>query len=115
MRGWPFAAADAEAVAESLVAAGVPAGVVRLSTVADRNPQLEARGFFEPHEHPTLGEVRYPVLPTRFASWSGPVHRGPAPTLGQHNATVLGAVGVTGAELAELRAQAVIGDRPKGL
>jgi crotonobetainyl-CoA:carnitine CoA-transferase CaiB-like acyl-CoA transferase len=110
-----FAGADAASVVERLVAAGVPAGVVRLPTVADRNPQLEARGFFEAHEHPTLGEVRYPVLPTRFASWSGPVHRAPAPTLGQHNAAVLGAVGVSEAELAELRAQAVIGDRPKGL
>lgn len=111
-----FADCDQEEMAEALVAAGVPAGAVRLPTVAGRNRQHEARDFYEMHPHLTLGELAYPVLPTRFASWSTPVYRGPAPTLGQHNADVLiGELGLTEPELAELRAAKVIGERPVGL
>jgi crotonobetainyl-CoA:carnitine CoA-transferase CaiB-like acyl-CoA transferase len=107
-----FAGQDRDVVVGRLVSAGVPAGAVRLPTVADRNPQHDVRGFYEVHEHPTLGPLRYPVLPTRFASWTGPVHRGPAPTLGQHTAEVLG---LSAQELADLRARGVVGDRPAGL
>ena len=111
-----FATQKPEEVVDRLVDRGIPAGVVRRPTVADRNPQLDARGFYETHRHPTLGDVRYPVLPTRFASWSGPVHRAPAPTLGQHNDDVLrGELGLSADELAQLRADRVIGDRPAGL
>ena len=111
-----FAELDGEGVVADLVAAGVPAAVVRLPTVADRNEHLDARGFYEAHEHPTLGTVRYPVLPTRFASWSGPVHVRPAPTLGQHNDEVLGGeLGLSEAELVGLRERGIIGDRPAGL
>jgi crotonobetainyl-CoA:carnitine CoA-transferase CaiB-like acyl-CoA transferase len=111
-----FAGLDGEDVVAELVAAGVPAAVVRLPTVADRNEHLDARAFYEAHDHPTLGPVRYPVLPTRFASWSGPVHVRPAPTLGQHNDEVLGGeLGLTAAELVGLRERGIIGERPAGL
>jgi crotonobetainyl-CoA:carnitine CoA-transferase CaiB-like acyl-CoA transferase len=111
-----FATQKAEEVVDRLVDAGVPAGVVRRPTVADRNPHLAARGFYEKHAHPTLGSLRYPVLPTRFASWTGPVHARPAPTLGQHNEEVLGGeLGLSADELARLRADRVIGERPAGL
>ncbi|MDT7547405.1 MAG: hypothetical protein QOE99_3515 [Actinomycetota bacterium] len=111
-----FAELDGEGVVADLVAASVPAAVVRLPTVADRNEHLDARGFYEAHEHPTLGTVRYPVLPTRFASWSGPVHVRPAPTLGQHNDEVLGGeLGLSEAELVGLSERGIIGDRPAGL
>jgi crotonobetainyl-CoA:carnitine CoA-transferase CaiB-like acyl-CoA transferase len=111
-----FAELEGEAIVAELVAAGVPAAVVRLPTVADRNEHLDARGFHETHEHPTLGKVRYPVLPTRFTSWSGPVHVRPAPTLGQHNDEVLGGeLGLSAEELAGLRERGLIGDRPAGL
>ncbi|MDT7548389.1 MAG: hypothetical protein QOE84_783 [Actinomycetota bacterium] len=111
-----FAELDGEAIVAELVAADVPAAVVRLPTVADRNEHLDARGFYEAHEHPTLGTVRYPVLPTRFASWSGPVHSRPAPTLGQHNDEILGGeLGLSAAELVGLRERGIIGDRPAGL
>lgn len=107
---------DPEAATEALVAAGVPAGVVRVPTVVGDNPQLADRRFFEAHEHPTLGELHYPVLPTRFATWRGPVHAAPAPTLGQHNDEVLaGELGLDAATLDGLRRDGVIGDRPLGL
>ncbi|MDT7570780.1 MAG: hypothetical protein QOE05_954, partial [Actinomycetota bacterium] len=111
-----FAEQDGEQLVERLVAAGVPAALVRLPTVADRNPHLQERSFYEAHTHPALGEVRYPVLPTRFESWRGPVHRGPAPTLGQHNAEVLGqGLGLSAEELAQLQDRGIVGQRPAGL
>jgi crotonobetainyl-CoA:carnitine CoA-transferase CaiB-like acyl-CoA transferase len=111
-----FAKQDATAVVSELVSAGIAAGVVRLPTTADRNPHLEARAFYEEHHHPTLRSVRYPVLPTRFRSWIGPVHRAPAPTLGQHNDEVLtGELAVSPEELASLLQRAVVGTRPAGL
>jgi crotonobetainyl-CoA:carnitine CoA-transferase CaiB-like acyl-CoA transferase len=105
---------DEEAV-DLLVGAGVPAGVVRRPTTVAANAHVVERGFYERHEHPTLGALGYPRLPTGFASWTGPVFSGPAPTLGQHNAEVLGAVGVDDAQLAALERDGVIGTRPAGL
>ena len=106
---------DEDAVDE-LLRAGIPAGVVRRPTVIGRSEQVVARGFYEEHDHPTIGKVGYPVLPTRFASWIGPVHRRPAPTLGQHNNDVLGKeLGIGADKLAELERESVIGTRPAGL
>jgi crotonobetainyl-CoA:carnitine CoA-transferase CaiB-like acyl-CoA transferase len=110
-----FAELDGDEIVGQLIGAGVPAAVVRLPTVADRNDHLDARGFYETHEHPTLGPVRYPVLPTRFSSWTGPVHARPAPTLGQHNDEVLEELGISASERAGLRERGVIGERPAGL
>jgi crotonobetainyl-CoA:carnitine CoA-transferase CaiB-like acyl-CoA transferase len=110
-----FAELKGDEIVEQLIGVGVPAAVVRLPTQADRNPHLEAGGFYEAHDHPALRSVRYPVLPTRFASWTGPVHARPAPMLGQHNDEVLGELGVSASELAGLRERGVIGERPAGL
>ena len=105
-----------EDAADQLVGAGIPAGVVRRPTVAARNRHVAARRFYEEHTHPTVGPVGYPLLPTRFSTWTGSVHRGPAPTLGQHNAEVLaGELGIGADKLAELERDGVIGTRPAGL
>jgi crotonobetainyl-CoA:carnitine CoA-transferase CaiB-like acyl-CoA transferase len=107
---------DAEEAVEQLVGVGIPAGVVRRPTVAGCTPQVVARGFYETREHPTVGPVAYPILPIRFATWTGPVHTSPAPTLGQHNTAVLsGELGVSADKLAELERAGVIGTRPAGL
>ena len=106
---------DEDAVDE-LCRAGVPAGVVRRPTVAGRTEHVLARGFYEEHVHPSIGPVGYPVLPTRFSTWTGPVHTRPAPTLGQHNAEVLGQeLGIGADKLAELEREGVVGTRPAGL
>ena len=72
---------------------------------------MNARGFWEPVDHPLVGELRYPGWPMRLTPGPDRWYRSPAPLLGQHNDEVLGALGVTAAELAELRAAGVIGDR----
>ena len=62
------------------------------------------------------GTVAYPVLPTRFASWSAPVHARPAPMLGEHNREILGGeLGLTVDQLDDLERRGVIGRRPAGL
>jgi crotonobetainyl-CoA:carnitine CoA-transferase CaiB-like acyl-CoA transferase len=56
-----------------------------------------------------------PSLPFRYSSvdrWL----RTPAPTIGQHNESVLGGIlGLSPDELRELEAEGVIGSRPSGL
>jgi len=48
------------------------------------SPQLEARKFFMPLEHPTSGDgIRYPGPPCRFGDTPPPAR--PAPRLGEHN------------------------------
>jgi crotonobetainyl-CoA:carnitine CoA-transferase CaiB-like acyl-CoA transferase len=107
------AARDARVTVEGLVAAGVPAGVVIAPRDVARNPQLRDRGLFEVEDHPVTGPIELPTVPLRLSGvrrWL----RWPSPTLGQHNDAVLGEV-ATGAELASLRAQGVVGERPAGL
>jgi crotonobetainyl-CoA:carnitine CoA-transferase CaiB-like acyl-CoA transferase len=111
-----LAAQPAEAAAECLVRAGIPAAVVISPSLATENPQLIHRGFFERLEHPRTGEGLYPCPP--FARLDG-AHRWlmrTPPTLGQHNAEVLTeCCGLTQADMERLAADGVIGTRPKGL
>jgi crotonobetainyl-CoA:carnitine CoA-transferase CaiB-like acyl-CoA transferase len=103
---------DARKVMETLVAAGVPAGEVADPRAASRHPQMAARGFFEPFEHPVVGRHPAPGLPFRYTTverWL----RAPAPTLGQHNREILGELlGLDDAALEELEREGVIGTRP---
>jgi crotonobetainyl-CoA:carnitine CoA-transferase CaiB-like acyl-CoA transferase len=62
-----------------------------------------------------VGTVCLPGFPARLASQPAPLHRFPAPTLGQHNDEILGGLlGIGADELAGLAAAKVIGDRPLG-
>ena len=77
------------------------------------DPQLRARGFFEPVVHPLVGEQEYPGWPMRFSAGPDRYWSEPAPLLGQHTEAVLGGeLGVDGDELARLRERHVIGDEP---
>ncbi|WIM89918.1 CoA transferase [Candidatus Mycobacterium wuenschmannii] len=77
-------------------------------------PGLDERGFYEEFEHPVTGRLRYPGWPLRIAPGPDRHHRFVAPTLGQHNDEILGALGLTGADLDALRHDRVIGERPMG-
>lgn len=106
---------NADAAAERLAEAGIPAAVVISPSLVTQNPQLIHRGFFERLEHPRTGEGLYPCPPfTRLDGTQRWLRRTP-PTLGQHNEEVLTELcGLTAADLDRLAADGVIGTRPKG-
>ena len=65
----------------------LPYAAVRPPEALLRDPQLEARGWFVPIEHPDLGiTIPYPGPPVRLAGWS-PGRRPPLP--GEHTAEVV--------------------------
>jgi crotonobetainyl-CoA:carnitine CoA-transferase CaiB-like acyl-CoA transferase len=102
-------------VVELLLEHGIPAAPVVDGLTLGDNPQLQARGFFEPIASPLLGEHRVGSLPFRFASRTDPWIRGPAPRLGEHNVEILTELlGLTGPDLDRLDAAGVIGTRPLG-
>ncbi|MBY0277832.1 CoA transferase, partial [Candidatus Binatia bacterium] len=83
--------------------------------LAQTNPQLDARGYYERPRHAVVGAMPVPGLPFRHASVAHWV-RTPAPTLGEHNARVLGGLlGLNDDEMGALEADGVIGTRPRGL
>jgi crotonobetainyl-CoA:carnitine CoA-transferase CaiB-like acyl-CoA transferase len=106
---------DLDATVEALIAAGIPAGAARDPRTISTHPQLAARGFFERLDHPVVGDRNFAGLPFRFASVDRWLTR-PAPTLGEHNAEVLGGeLGLSDEALAALEGAGVIGTTPSGL
>jgi len=78
----------AEEIADLLQQAGVPAGVVQNAEDIAKDPQLLAREFFIPLEHPVLGKVLTDSSPIRFRGQSPGDSAGnwkAAPLLGEGN------------------------------
>ena len=71
------------------------------------NPQIQARGYYVPVEHPDLGEITFPGAPFLMSGSPWQVNS-TAPTLGQHNGEALGALGYDATQLAYLTAAEVI-------
>ncbi len=112
---WLADRVDTDAV-RTLVAAGIPASVVVLPAEIGDHPQLGARSFIEPIDHPVCGEVPAVGLPFRFESVPDGWIRSPAPTLGRHNHEVLAQeLGMAPEELADLEQGKVVGTRPIGV
>jgi crotonobetainyl-CoA:carnitine CoA-transferase CaiB-like acyl-CoA transferase len=100
---------------EELIARGVPAGRVRDGRTVSDHPQHEARGFYEQVVHPVAGTHPVSTVPFRFASCQRWV-RTHAPTLGQHNADILGGLlGLSSTRISELEKNGVVGSRPLGV
>jgi benzylsuccinate CoA-transferase BbsF subunit len=99
---WTATRSRAE-VAEALQAVGVEAVPVADFGDLHDDPQLRARGHFEPHEHPFLGAGLYERNGFRLASHpSG--YDGAGPTLGHDTDWVLGdLLGLDASEIAALR------------
>ena len=111
-----FADRERDPVVELLLERGIPAAPVTGARMADRNPQMLARGFFQPLDHPVVGKHLHAGLPMRFARREHPWYAAPTPTLGEHNARLLGELlGLSDEELAELGASGIIGERPANL
>jgi crotonobetainyl-CoA:carnitine CoA-transferase CaiB-like acyl-CoA transferase len=112
---WTAQRAPQEA-AEALRMLGIPAAAVTLSADLLHDPQLQTRGFFEELAHPYIGKALMPAMPIVVADAGHRWLRSAAPTLGQHNAEILGQLlEVAPAAMTELEAAHVIGTRPAGL
>jgi hypothetical protein len=101
-----------EVAAAELIATGVPAAPVVPAYATLDDPQLRARNFFQPLDHPDVGAQEYPGWPMRMSGGPAVPWRTASPTLGQHTEEVLREIGVTDDELARLRAENVIGTVP---
>ncbi len=106
---WTHQRSD-EAAMAALQAAGIAAGVCRHPALLHQDPHLVARQVFQPTQRAFVGS--HLQLSSAFRPAGGgplPV-RSPAPTLGEHNAAVLGEVlGLAPAELEGLAAAGIIG------
>jgi formyl-CoA transferase len=103
---WTQQHAQADALA-ALVAADVPAGPISAIDDLMADPHANARGMFETVDLPDGSPLRVsrivPLLSRTPATsrWAGP-------DLGAHNTQVYGALGLTDAELTQLRADGII-------
>jgi crotonobetainyl-CoA:carnitine CoA-transferase CaiB-like acyl-CoA transferase len=82
-------------------------GVIDSPEETVENPQIQARGYYVPLEHPDLGEITFPGAPFLLSDSPWQVEAA-APKLGEHNADVLGGLGYDSQGLAYLRASEVI-------
>jgi formyl-CoA transferase/CoA:oxalate CoA-transferase len=87
--------------------AAVPCGAVRSIGEAVAEPQLAARAMITTLEHPTAGPLRFISNPVKFAELGGDADRA-APTLGQHTSSILGRLGMSAAEIDDLRHKKVV-------
>jgi crotonobetainyl-CoA:carnitine CoA-transferase CaiB-like acyl-CoA transferase len=102
-------ARSADEVVDQLWEAGVPVAKVMQPHRQPDLPQLAFRKFFEEVDHPVIGRSRYSTLPMRFSGGPERHHKRHAPLLGEHNAELLGELGLAEAEIAALEADGVIG------
>ena len=102
-----FAARPVADWVEALMAADVPAAVVRTVPEALTAPEVEARGLIQRAPHPTLGEVATVASPLRLENMPHPPTA--PPLLGEHTSAVLTEIlGVTSAQLESWLADGVI-------
>lgn len=100
----------------TLQQAGIAAGVARLPLDLPGDPHLIKTGHWQPVVRPFMGPHLLPSVAYREgdAVLPYPIER-VAPTLGQHNEDILGGLlGLSAAEIAELAAAGVIGDKAAG-
>ena len=91
---------------EVLEAAGVPCGPVYDYAQMFADPQVRHRGLVQYASDPELGEVPHIRTPVRIGE--GVRVRNLAPKLGEHNAEIFCRLGVSEAEVKELRARRIL-------
>jgi crotonobetainyl-CoA:carnitine CoA-transferase CaiB-like acyl-CoA transferase len=103
-----------EDAAKDALAQGIPAAAMVPGYATLDDPQMRARGFFEPVAHELVGTHQYPTWPVRMSAGPHRYWSGPAPTLGEHTRAVLQQeLGIENDELARLEAEHVIGTVPR--
>jgi crotonobetainyl-CoA:carnitine CoA-transferase CaiB-like acyl-CoA transferase len=91
----------------ALEAAKVPGGPINGLDEVFVDPQVQARGMTVSMSHPLAGEVRLVASPIKLSGTPVQYRRAP-PLLGEHTDEVLRELGLDAAEIATLRADAVI-------
>jgi len=105
------ASREQAAATEELQHAGIAAGPVRPAHALARDPQLAAAGHWRRGTRRYVGEHVVPLAPYRLDDKTPPLAN-PSPTLGEHNEEVLSTeLGLSPAEIEQLRATGVIGTR----
>lgn len=98
--------------AATLQAAGVPASAVETMQDVFADPQLRARGFFEPVTHPHAGTWDIEGPHWRMSETPGHI-RIPPPSFAEHNHYVFGSLlGLSNEEVAALKAEGVTSSAP---
>jgi len=92
---------------EALNAKDVPSGDILTLEAALRQPQVQHRKVLQKVPVAGIGEVEVFGLTARFDKTPGSVDT-PPPTLGEHNRAIYGALGLSEAELSELKTKGVI-------
>ena len=92
---------------EILNRAGVPAGPILNVKEVFGNEQVQHLGLAQPVTHPVRGEMKVQAPPVVLSRTPGSI-RTAAPTHGQHTDEILGELGLTGEEIAQLRRDRVI-------
>jgi crotonobetainyl-CoA:carnitine CoA-transferase CaiB-like acyl-CoA transferase len=101
---------DPDQLERQLTAAGLAASPVR--SAADALEPMRSAGYLIDVDHPEAGRHPYPGITVRMSETAGTV-RTPAPLFGQDNEYVFGTLlGLSGAELADLRARQIVTDLP---
>jgi CoA:oxalate CoA-transferase len=86
----------------------IPCAPVRNAPEVMNDPHMHERGMLERIVHPELGNIVVPNTPLRLHG-TDRVETRPSPTIGQHNAEIYGGwLGLSAAEIAELRETDVI-------
>jgi crotonobetainyl-CoA:carnitine CoA-transferase CaiB-like acyl-CoA transferase len=105
--GW-VAGQESAGLLDALVAAGIPAAPVNDIAALFADPHIRARGSFQSVQDARLGPLTL-VAPTPRLEGSPARIRSTGPALGEHNEAIFcGELGLTRAELEELRAAKVI-------
>ncbi len=112
--GWTKGKDPHEAM-HALQAIGVTSAPVLSGEGIFNDPHYQERGLLELVDHPSTGPYLMPGVAWKMSKTPGEI-RWPAPRLGEHNDFVYGELlARTGAEIAALRSQGVIGTVPDGM
>lgn len=105
-----------EEAVERLLAAGIPCAPVTAARLGKALDPIRKSDFIQDVEHPLAGRVPIPTQPLQFRGTGGRSIPRAAPLLGEHNGEILrGLLGLSEGEMARLRSDAIIGERPSGL
>lgn len=88
----------------------IPATAITALDDIPAHPHLQAVGMFEEVDHPTEGRLRQMKPPVTFSDSPASIRR-QAPTVGQHNAELLGELGFSESEITALAGQGVLSGR----